>query len=143
VALHQPDGRSRLVWAVLVAIAIGGVSGFFAYLDHTTDPDPAAGAGTALAYAVLGSGALSFAAIIALTIARPEWWWRWGLMLSWGYLLMAVSGIATYSDPFNATAVMLVLASASIALAKVVAVAREPRVTEPSRGAVSARRRHL
>src|SRR5437016_2024813 len=70
-------------WGVLAAGLIGGALGLFAVSDLTSGNFPrdvVAGLVSLVGFVGLYAAAAGF----LLALVWPEYWWRWGLILSWG-----------------------------------------------------------
>lgn len=89
-------GRGReagRMWGVLAAGLIGGVLGFVALIDLTWSASNERWDGLAVGYLSMAARIWPFAVASGLlfALAWPEWWWRWGLILSWGFILAGVT----------------------------------------------------
>src|SRR6185503_8560183 len=79
---------SPMSWIVLLVSAVGGVIGFFSWLNvfHASfsESDP-----IALVAAGLfdGGGVALVCAALGLSYVWPAWWWRWPLMLCWWFVV--------------------------------------------------------
>jgi len=77
-------------WGVLAAGLIGGVLGLLALSAVTRSgfpPNPLEGF---LSLAVV-VGPYAAAAGFLAALVWPEWWWRWGLILSWGFVVASTA----------------------------------------------------
>ena len=76
-------------WGVLGAGLIGGALGLFALSDVTSTSFPhdvVAGFASLAAFV----GPYAAAAGFLLALIWPEYWWRWGLILSWGFVVVGL-----------------------------------------------------
>ncbi len=91
------------MWGVLVAGGIGGVLGFLPLLDLIRSR----GRSDILAeyLSIAGNvGLYAAASGLLLALMWPEWWWRWGLILSWGFVVASLLA----EGPFRAVPLLLV-----------------------------------
>jgi hypothetical protein len=81
---------SGRTWGVLVAGLIGGVLGLLTILDLARSDVPA---GVVAAYLFMAGEVGLYAAASGLLFGLiwPAWWWRWGLILSWGFVVASVT----------------------------------------------------
>lgn len=90
-------------WGVLVAAAIGGVLGFVAMIDLVWSATNDDWHGALAAYLFMAGRVWPYAVAAGLLFgfAWPEWWWRWGLILSWGFIATGVT--AFHSAAFTSS----------------------------------------
>jgi hypothetical protein len=80
-------------WGVLLAAAIGGILGFVAMLDLVWSATNNDWNGAVAGYLFMAGRVWPYAVTAGLLFALvwPEWWWRWGLILSWGFIVTGVT----------------------------------------------------
>ena len=88
-------------WGVLAAAAIGGVLGFVAMLDLFWSASNVEWQGVVAGYLLMAGRIWPYAIASGLLfgVLWPEWWWRWGLILSWGFIVTGVTGLAAAASP--------------------------------------------
>ena len=89
----QP-GAVRL-WMTLIVGCIGGLVGFVTWLDVMNASTTTQDAGQMIAAGATRGGASAAVTGLVLGLAWPSWWWRWGLMLSWGFVVTALADTET------------------------------------------------
>lgn len=89
------------MWGVLVAGGIGGVLGFVAMLDLVWSATNDDWHGVVVGYLSMAGRVWPYTAASGFLFGLlwPEWWWRWGLILSWGFIVTGVT--AFHSDVFH------------------------------------------
>jgi len=96
------DTAGRM-WGVLVAGLIGGVLGFVALIDLIWSATNADWDGVVAGYVLMAGRVWPFAVASGLLFALvwPEWWWRWGLILSWAFIVTGVTAFhaSVFSSP--------------------------------------------
>jgi hypothetical protein len=77
---------ARRTWGVLAAGLIGGVLGLVTIL-YLFRSDVPHGAVAAFLYIAGEVGIYAAASGLLFGFIWPKWWWRWGLILSWGFVV--------------------------------------------------------
>ena len=89
----QP-GAVRL-WMTLIVGCIGGLVGFVTWLDVFAAGTTTQDAGEMIAAGATRGGASGVVTALVVGLVWPSWWWRWGLMLSWGFVAVALADTET------------------------------------------------